>query len=272
MFSLLKRHQLIVTSLLLCLLSIHLIVTNKRGVGGALLVGRVLSVIATPVQYSITNITQWVSGTWSGYIYLVGAGRENDTLNKKLALLESDQARLLEEVESARRMKALLDFKEEMLLPMVAAAIIGTDTYGLTKTVTIDRGENDGVKRNMAVVTHRGIVGKVTEIYGGTSMVLLATDPRFRVDGVVQRSRVKGIIEGSGGERLILKYIRQLDDIEVGDRIISSGLGGIFAKGLTVGEVVKVEVGDDNFFKYVEVAPSVDLEKMEEVLITTESN
>ncbi len=155
---------------------------------------------------------------------------------------------------------------------MVAAGIIGTDTYGLTKTVTIDRGENDGVKRNMAVVTHRGIVGKVIEIYGGTSMVLQATDPRFRVDAVVQRNRVKGIIEGSGGERLILKYIRQLDDIEVGDRIISSGLGGIFAKGLTVGEVVKVEVGDDNFFKYVEVAPSVDLEKMEEVLITTESN
>lgn len=272
MFSLLKKHQLIVTSLLLCLLSIHLIITNKRGVGGELLVGRVLSVIVTPVQSAITNITQGVSSTWSGYISLVGTKRENDILKEKLALLESEKARLLEEVESARRVKALLGFKEERFLPMVAAGIIGTDTYGLTKTVTIDRGGNDGVKRNLAVVTHRGIVGKVIELYGGTSMVLLATDPRFRVDAVVQRNRVKGIIEGSGGERLILKYIRQLDDIEVGDRIISSGLGGIFPKGLTVGKVVKVEVGNDNFFKYVEVAPSVDLEKMEEVLIITESD
>jgi len=272
MLSLLKRHQLIITSLLLCLFSIHLIITDKRGAGGEMLVGSAISVVATPIQSAITTITQGVSSTWSGYVYLIGVKGENDLLREELALLESEQARLREEVESARRVKALLGFKEERALPMVAARIVGTDIYGLTRTVTIDVGESDGVKRNMAVVTHRGIVGKIIELHGDSSMVLLATDPRFRVDGVVQRNRVKGIVEGSGGERLILKYIRQLDDIEVGDRIISSGLGGIFAKGLTVGEVAKVEVGDDSFFQYVEVTPSVDLERMEEVLVITGSN
>ncbi|MFQ5329936.1 MAG: rod shape-determining protein MreC [Thermodesulfobacteriota bacterium] len=272
MFSLLKRHQLIVTSLLLCLLSIHLIITDKRGAGGEMLVGTAISVVAAPLQSAVTTITGGVSSTWSDYIALIGIKEENNLLREELAMVASERARLLEEVASARRVKALLGFKEERSLPMVAARIIGTDTYGLTRTVTIDLGESDGVQRNMAVVTHRGIVGKIIELYGDSSMVLLATDPRFRVDGVVQRNRVKGIVEGSGGERLVLKYIRQLDNIEVGDRIISSGLGGIFAKGLTVGEVAKVEVGDDSFFQYVEVIPSVDLDKMEEVLVITGSN
>ncbi|MFQ5586958.1 MAG: rod shape-determining protein MreC, partial [Thermodesulfobacteriota bacterium] len=138
-----------------------------------MLVGRVVSFVATPVQSAITGMAQGVSTTWSGYIYLVGIKEENDKLKERVALLENENARLLEEVESARRVKELLGFKEKQSLPMVAAEIIGTDTYGWTKTFSIDRGGEDGVERNMAVVTHRGIVGKIIEVHGDTSKVLL---------------------------------------------------------------------------------------------------
>ena len=267
MFSLLKKHQLIITSLLLCLLSVHLIATNKRGVGGAMLVGRVVSFVATPLQVAVTGISQGVNSTWNSYLYLVNTKKENDLLHEKITLLENEKARLLEEANAARRTRELLEFKKPRTLPMVAAEIIGNDTYGWTKTFTINKGEKQGIVRNMAVVTPRGIVGKVAEVNGNNAKVLLVTDPRFRIDVVVQRNRVKGIIEGSGAGHLILKYIRQLDDVEVGDHIISSGLGGVFVKALSVGEVVRAEVGDDNFFQYVEVVPSVDLGKVEEVLI-----
>ncbi|MEE9590950.1 MAG: rod shape-determining protein MreC [Thermodesulfobacteriota bacterium] len=272
MYSLIKKHQLIITSVILCLLSIHLISINKRGTGGSTLVGSVVSFAAAPVQSAITNISKSIKETWYGYIYLLGLKEENDLLKNKIDILENEKHRLLEEVQATKRLKDLLGFKNKKQLSLVAAEIIGTDTYGWTKTFLIGKGLDEKLERNMAVVNPYGIVGKILEVQSDTSKVLLATDPRFRVDALIQRTRTKGIIEGNSSKRLILKYLRQLDDVKIGDKIISSGLGGIFPKGLVVGEVVKVEEGEDKFFKYIEVAPGTDLDRLEEVFVIADTN
>lgn len=270
MYYLIKKHQLIITSVILCLLSLHLISINKSGTGGSILVGSIVSFTTTPVQSTITDISKSIKETWYGYIYLLGLKEENDLLRNKLSILENEKHRLLEEVQATRRLKELLGFREKKQLSLIAAEIIGTDIYGWTKTFSIGKGLDEEFERNMAVVSPSGIVGKILEVQSDTSKVLLATDPRFRVGALIQRTRAKGIIEGNSSENLILKYLRQLDDVKIGDKIISSGLGGIFPKGLMVGEVVRVEEGEDNFFKYIEVAPGTDLKKLEEVFVITE--
>jgi rod shape-determining protein MreC len=249
-----------------------LISINKHGTGGSTLVGTIVSFVTTPVQSVITDISGSVKETWYGHVYLVGLKEKNNLLKKKVDILENERNRLLEEVQATRRLKEFLGFKKERQLSLVAAEIIGTDTYGWTKTFFLGKGLDEKLVRNMAVVTPHGIVGKILEVRSDTSKMLLATDPRFRVDALIQRTRTKGIIEGNGSERLILKYIRQLDDVKIGDKIISSGFGGIFPKGLVVGTVVKVENGEDNFFKYIEVAPEANFKRLEEVFIITELN
>ena len=119
----------------------------------------------------------------------------------------------------------------------------------------------------MAVVVSEGVVGRVIEVSAHTAKVLLISDPNSAVDVIIQRSRAQGILEGRVEEFGILKYIQKSDDVQMGDKVITSGLGGIFPKGLIVGTVTKVERKRPGVFQYIEVTPSVDFSRLEEVLV-----
>ena len=134
----------------------------------------------------------------------------------------------------------------------------------------MNQGENDGVAKDMAVATSEGVVGRVIEVSRNTAKVLLITDANSAVDVIVQRSRAQGILEGKIEETCILKYVQKSEEVQVGDRVITSGLGGIFPKGLVVGTVTKVDRKRPGIFQYIEVTPAVDLSKLEEVLILGE--
>ena len=154
---------------------------------------------------------------------------------------------------------------------MVAAEVIGQDPSSWFKSVTINKGEGDGVKRGMAVISPDGVVGQILKAAPHYATVLLVTDYNSAIDSIVQKTRARAIVEGSGENRCQLKYLLRTDEVNVGDVIVTSGLGGNFPKGLLIGEIRRVEKKGRGVFQYADLMPSVDLTKLEEVLVITES-
>ena len=267
MVSFVKKHQLIITSTLLCLLALHIAFTNTKGIGGTIITGKIISLVTSPVQYGISSAIKKIKTIWASYIYLINVNMENTLLKNDIEKLREDNNQLKEALLLNNRLKEMLAFKQEAAPTAGAASVIGIESSGWIKTITINKGVSDGIGRDMVIVTPLGIAGRIIDAQSTTSKAILVTDPRCTIDVIVQRSRVKGITGGNGADRLVLKYVRHEDDVQVGDILISSGLGGIFPKGMPVGEVVRVEKGEDNFFMDVEVKPSADLKRLEDVLI-----
>ncbi len=147
------------------------------------------------------------------------------------------------------------------------AQVVSRDPTNWFKTVLINKGFDAGVTRQATVVTHAGLVGHVMELSGQAAKVLLITDHASRVAVLIQRTRAEGIMGGEGKATLHIDYLSRLADVQVGDVAISSGLGGVFPKGLKVGEVIAVQKQDHGLFQTVEVAPAADLSRLEEVLV-----
>ena len=267
MVSFVKKHRLIITSAILCLLALHIASTNTKGIGGTIITGKIISLVTSPVQYGISSAIKKIKTIWTSYIYLINVNMENTLLKNNIEKLREDNNQLKEALLLNNRLKEMLAFKQEAAPTAGAASVIGIESSGWIKTITINKGVSDGIGRDMVIVTPLGIAGRIIDAQSTTSKAILVTDPRCTIDVIVQRSRVKGITGGNGADRLVLKYVRHEDDVQVGDILISSGLGGIFPKGMPVGEVVRVEKGEDNFFMDVEVKPSADLKRLEDVLI-----
>ncbi|HAD03446.1 MAG: rod shape-determining protein MreC [Desulfuromonadales bacterium GWD2_61_12] len=164
------------------------------------------------------------------------------------------------------RLKGLLAFRDQAAVPTVAARVIGVDATNWFQTVTIDKGSSDGVSEGAVVVNDQGAVGRVVRNASRSSRVLLITDASSAVATLVERTRSRGICQGTGAG-LILDYVALPEDVVVGDVIVTSGLGGIFPKGLPVGVVVSVVRGGFSMFQTIQVAPAVDFARLEEVLV-----
>jgi rod shape-determining protein MreC len=137
--------------------------------------------------------------------------------------------------------------------------------------VTVNKGETNGVKKGMAVISPEGVVGQILKTAPYHSTVLLITDYNSALDSIIQRTRAKAIVEGIGENLCQLKYLLRSEDVMIGDVVVTSGLGGNFPKGLMVGEIRKVDKKEHGIFQHAELVPSVDLTKLEEVLIIAES-
>lgn len=269
--SFLKKNQIVLASLLLALFSLHLALTDRKEVARGFILKEVLSVTVTPMQRLVLAASNGVAKVWSGYIFLAGVKEENDSLKSSISALHEENNRLKEEVSLNNRLRVLLAHREALPYKTVAASVTGFNIDRWARTVTINKGSAEGISKDLAVISPEGVIGKTIEVNRHTSRVILASDLRSDIDALVQRTRVKGVIEGSGGEDLIFKYIRQTDNVQVGDAVVTSGLSGVFPKGLVVGEITRVEKGKDNFFKYVEVRPKAEVRKTEEVLVVTET-
>jgi rod shape-determining protein MreC len=273
MASFLKRYKIVIVSLILAVFSLHLALTNEKGLERGAIARGFASVLISPVERSILGTYNAAEGLASDYIFLVGVKRANESLVSEVAVLKEEITRLKEEAGLASRLKEMLDYREAAPFNTIAATIIafnfGQSGHG-TRVVTINKGSLDNVKKDHAVISPRGIVGRVISVQGRTSQVLLNTDLRSDVDVMIQRSRVKAVAEGDGTDGVLLKYVRLSDDVQLGDAVTTSGISGVFPKGLKVGEVARIGKGKDNFFKHIEITPSVDVAAIEEVLVVTE--
>ena len=229
--------------------------------------GRTGIAVIAPFQEAFFRSIRFVGDIWDNYFFLVSVTRENERLKRRLNILleENNRYREIELVNS--RMRALLDFKRTVNRKVLSAEVIGKDPSPWFRSVIIDKGRADGVEIGFPVVVPQGIVGQVTEASFHYAKVLLIIDQNNAADGLVQRTRARGVIKGEFPDRCIFKYVLRKHDIEVGDTIVTSGLDGVFPKGLRIGRVSDVVKRNAGIFQEVSVVPFADFEKIEEVLV-----
>jgi rod shape-determining protein MreC len=227
--------------------------------------------VTAPFQKFFMGTISISRDIWRNYFFLVETRQENLLLKKRIDLLKIENSKYQELLLANQRLQKLLNFQENTDEPLLPARVIGWDSSGMFKSITLDKGENDGLRINMPVVNSEGAVGRVVSVSPNYAQVLLITDQNSAVDGLVQRSRGRGMVKGSGSSECYFDYVIKTCDIKTGDTIVTSGLGRIFPKGLYLGIVKKVNDSPNKLFKDVRVAPSVDFSKLEEVLIVLRS-
>lgn len=228
--------------------------------------GLTLEIVAS-LQNIVTRSAEGVESFWRGYFYLVGAREENQKLHTSLDLARANLTALREAELANKRLKKLLDFKQSLEPPIIAGNVVASNPNAWFKTVVIDKGERDGLRTGQPVVTQNGAVGRVVELALHYAKVLLLIDYNSSLDAMVQRTRVRGILAGNSTSICRLKYVLKHDDLVEGDVLITSGLGGVFPKGLKLGTVIRVKKMDHGLFLEVDVRPAVNFNKLEEVLI-----
>ncbi len=229
--------------------------------------GPVLIGIVAPFQEGATRSIHFTGDIWRHYFSLVSVARENDNLRQALARAVQENNMQRETTLTNQRLRSLINFTKTISDKQVAAEVIGLDPSFWFRSVTINKGKLDGVLKGMPVVIPDGIVGQIAKVSGHYAMVLLAIDRNSAVDAFVQDSRARGIIKGNSSEQYRFKYVLRKNDVQVGDTIISSGMDGVFPKGIRIGHVTDIVRRNSGIFQEVTVTPDVDFEKLEEVLI-----
>jgi rod shape-determining protein MreC len=222
----------------------------------------------TPLEKAVVHSQDWVQNLWTTYAYLRGVRRENRELRAQLDRTKIDDARVAEDARMARRVQALLGFKEQYVDSTIAAQVIGTSGSEQSRVIYIDKGSSDGIKTDMAVITPTGIVGKIVQVFPDSSQVLPINDQFSGVGAALKDSRLQGILKGAANGATTLQYVMSDEKVVPGEEVITSGGDRIFPKGLPVGRVVSVEPGKDLFLN-IRVVPSSRLDQLEEVLVVT---
>jgi rod shape-determining protein MreC len=267
MLEFVRRNRVVLTSGSLLLVSLLLLSASARVRPPADPVARGILEGMRPFQNAAAAGFAAASQAWRSYVALLGVREENEQLRRRVLELEQQAVRLAEVEQTDKRLEALLDFRMTLGGDVQTARIIGRDPLPFSGTVTINKGERDGIAKNMAVLSPFGVVGQIMAISGHAARVLLITDHNSGVDAVVQRSRARGIVEGGIDGGCLMKYVKRGEDVDVGDRIVTSGLDGIFPKGIIVGTVTRVTRGVRGLLQVAEVTPSVPLDRIEEVLV-----
>ena len=271
-FFLFRRYTVptfIVILLLSTLIVMSLRVKQRKGVD---FFDALLMELCAPFQKASTFVIKTVRGVFQEYLFLVHLQKENSMLKQRIAELQKENHQMKEMALANERLQKLLQFREKIYPTVIAAEVIGQDPSSWFKSVTINKGEKDGVRKGMAVISPEGVIGQILKTAPHYSTVLLITDYNSAIDSIIQRNRAKAIVEGKGENRCQLKYLLRTEEVIVGDIVVTSGLSGNFPKGLMVGEVKKVDKKGHGVFQYAELVPSVDLTKLEEVLVITGSS
>lgn len=227
---------------------------------------------AGAVQAGVARIISGGEGIWSDYIALIGVKKDNTALHEEILELKALNNELLEAAATNVRLTKLLEMKQSIEPPTITAEVIGKDPSQWFKTIIINRGSRDGVQKGMPVITVEGVVGQVKNSSPHFSKVLLANDPNSAIDVLIQNNRVQGIIKGNGKDAFSLHYVLKNYDIKQGDRVITSGVGGVFPKGLPAGIVVSAIKGRRGMFQHIEVEPNVDFSKLEHLIVILKEN
>ncbi|HUI26000.1 MAG TPA: rod shape-determining protein MreC [Candidatus Kryptonia bacterium] len=220
-----------------------------------------------PLQVLVSDSVGALASAWSRYVTLVGVRAENETLRRRVAELEQSAGRLVELEETNQRLKELLGFRSTLEGQTQTAQVSGRDPSSLFQSLTIDKGEHEGVRKGFAVLSPFGVVGHVVATSAHAARVLLITDHNSGVDAIVQRSRARGIVAGALADGCVMKYLQRGEDVQVGDRVATSGLDGIFPRGMPIGEVADVSRNHRGLLQVAEIKPSAPLERIEEVLV-----
>jgi rod shape-determining protein MreC len=224
--------------------------------------------LIVPAEHVVMEAQGWMHNGWRNYLYLRDVRHENDRLQEENLRLRLELVRLAQDAGQAQRLQALLRFKEEVISETVAAQVIGTSGSENSRLIYIDKGANDGIKPDMAVVVPEGIVGKIIKVFPSMSQVLEINDQSSGVGALLEKARLQGILKGTPAGETMVHYIMADEKIEKGEPVVTSGGDRIFPKGLPIGRVVQVDPGPEAFLN-IRVKPAATLNRLEEVLVIT---
>ena len=232
---------------------------SKAKVYFANVVGPALKGASAPFRFT--------HGIFDGYINLVDVKRKNGELQKKLEALQLQNQKLSELEKENERLRRLLHFMDQRPGTTIAARVIGEDVTNWFKCIIIDKGRGNGISEKMPVITPEGVVGQAVEVNQWHTKVMILIDTNSAVDVYVTGKQARGILAGTGRTTLKMKYVLKNDDVEIGDRLITSGKDGVYPKGLPVGVVISVDKNVVGLFAEIEVMPFNNFRKLDEVLV-----
>ncbi len=210
----------------------------------------------SPLGYAVRSIGRTIE-----------AARINPVLEEQAGFLTAEVSRLKEVEAENRQLRALLDLPDRLRYRGVVARVIGRDIRHWNQSVLIDRGGADGVEREAAVVSSRGLVGKVIEVAPRLSRVLLIIDPASGVGGAIQSSRQTGIVEGTAAGGCLMKYLPRRIEISPGEAVVTSGLGGVYPPGLLIGTIAAVRPKQEGIYQNADLEPAVRFDRLEWVMV-----
>lgn len=232
--------------------------------------GRLIRVWAVSAASPFERGGAWgfgrVRGVWTHYFALRGTERENEGLRAENDKLKLTISQLETRAAEADRLAGLLNFKQSHKeVPMVGARVIAVSAGTASRTIEIDRGELDGVRRNLAVITPDGAVGKVIEVFRDNAQVLLLTDKEGGAGAMLVNSRTQGPVGGTGEPTLQMKYVATDEKVETGEKLVTSGMDKIFPRDIPIGTVTEVKAGYP--FQQIRVQPAARLDRLEAVIV-----
>ena len=232
--------------------------------------GLTITVLA-PFQNAFSQSSRFLRDIWRHYFAMVAASQENDQLRQQLARADEMKNVWVEARLANERLRRLAELEKSFTDSVVFAEVIAKDPTTWFKTVIINKGRRHGLEKGMPALVPEGIVGQVVEASGHYAKILLIVDRNSAVDALVQRTRVRGILSGTSTEQGHLDYVLLKEDVSVGDTVITSGMDGVFPKGLRIGRVDSVEARPNEMFHTINVAPFVDFGKLEELLVVVKA-
>ena len=260
-----KYHSLIVAAVLL-ILSLAVLSYSAARLSETGFLRKTVLEVAAPVEDAVNISLKGLHDAWKRYLFLVGLEDENRRLRKQNAALSDQLNRYREGHIEGVRLRKLLNLTEDLPNRAVAARVVDRSRTSLFKMILINKGTADGLRVGLPVLSEQGVVGRIIETAWHASQVLLLIDENSNIDALIQRSRAQGILQGAGAAGCNLKYISRVEEVQVGDVVLSSGLAGVFPKGLLIGVVTGASRRGEGLFQKIDVAPAVDFGKVEEVL------
>jgi rod shape-determining protein MreC len=223
--------------------------------------------IAAPIQKLIAFPFDLTQHAWRHYVALINASDNNEAMRSRLMLLEEENLQLREALVASGRLARIAEIRADFEVPMLPSEIVGVDPSPWFHSVLIDRGRDHGVRSGMPVISENGLVGLVTATSTRAAKVMLVLDRQSAVDGVIQRSRTRGIVRGGGTSELDFEFIARGSDVRIGDVVISSGLGGVYPKGIRISEVVSVSDPGSALMQTAKLVPAVDFGRLEQIFV-----
>lgn len=223
--------------------------------------------VTVPVQRVLLAPVDSARETWAGYIDLVGVRDQNARLLERIAELEEANLQFREALVASGNLQRIASMRDDFEIPMLPSEIVGLDVSPWFRSVLVDRGGEHGVRSGNPVITDQGVVGLVTATSSNAAKTMLLLDRQSAVDGIVQRSRARGIVRGRGTGELEFEFVVRGSDVREGDVVITSGMGGVYPKGLRIGVIREVADPGGRLLQTATLAPSVDFGRLEQVFV-----
>jgi rod shape-determining protein MreC len=260
----------LVNNLIVVILALWGIATHSYNLKSVSLFESFLIEAFAPIQRGTLSMKEKITYMFDHYLMIVNTSKQNEELNKKVETLENRIFQLNEVEKENMRLKQLLQFGADIPREKVLAQVVSWDSSNEFRVLRINKGRNHGLRNMSPVITMNGLVGYVYRLSANYADILTILDQNNRVDAIVARTRAHGIIEGIGEFKCRLKYVTRTEQVEVGDEIITAGLGNIYPKGIKIGSITKIDKENYGITQSIEIEPSVDFHKLEEVVVLIE--